>query len=113
MLPQPSRISKAIFRKLKRPTKTFVSDHLIARVFTPVEPQKSRFSVSVSKKVEKKAVGRNKMRRVAYDSIRDNGGLLKKNFFAQFVFSSKPTEQAQIPVEIKYLLEKMGEIHKT
>src|SRR3989344_3711445 len=100
MLSKKERISKQVFKELKRPKATFYSDHLTARVFDGPELLKPKFSVSVSKKIEKKAVLRNKMRRLAYDTIRKYSKTSKK-LLAHFIFNSKPKDFKEIPVEIQ------------
>jgi len=109
MLSKKERISKHAFRELERPVKTFYSDHLTARIFSGTNLLKPKFSVSVSKKLEKKAILRNKMRRVAYDTIRKNNNLLSNQFFVRFIFNTKPTDlKNQIPAEIINLLKQIG-----
>lgn len=107
MLAKKERIPKHAFREFSRPSKIFRGEYLTARVFAGANLLKLKFSVSVSKKVEKKAVLRNKMRRIAYDTIRASKILLPKPFFVHFVFNSKPADLKTIPTEIEDLLQKI------
>ena len=58
-------------------------------VFAPNERKFTRVAVVVSKKVEKTAVGRNRIRRRVYEVIRKNFEYLPKNMDYIFVIFSK------------------------
>lgn len=115
MLSKQLRVSRVVFKKLRRPIKTYSSAHLTVRVFSSIKSEKSKFSVSVSKKIEKKAVLRNKMRRLAYDSIKDNLDFLARNYIIHFIFhtplhTGSTTIKKLIPNEINYLLGKVANL---
>lgn len=68
MLPKSSRISRALFSVLLKSGKYFNSEHFLLRVAPLAE---IRVSASVSKKVSKQAVVRNKIRRRIYSFMRE------------------------------------------
>ncbi|MEK7062627.1 MAG: ribonuclease P protein component [Patescibacteria group bacterium] len=107
MLSQKYHISKADFHKFTKPDKILQSNCLTARVFRSTTLKKAKFSISVSKKIEKRAVLRNKMKRLAYDTIRRHGESFSKPFFIHFIFNTKPADLEVIPPEITKLLEKI------
>lgn len=107
MLSKKHRISKTDFHKLIKPDKILRSSCLTARVFSSANLKKAKFSVSVSKKIEKQAVWRNKIRRLVYDTIRKHGESFSKPFFIHFIFNAKPADLEVISTEITKLLEKI------
>ena len=69
MLPRSKRISIQLFKDIVHKGEVIHSPYFIARCVK--SDKKSRFAVSVSKKVAKTAVLRNKIRRQVYSIIRD------------------------------------------
>lgn len=61
----------------------------ISLVFAPNSRQKQRYAVVVSKKVEKTAVGRNRIRRRLYEAIRQEQPRVKMPVDCIFVVYSK------------------------
>lgn len=80
-------------------------------VFVPNERGFTRVAVVVSKKVEKSAVGRNRMRRRVYEVIRRNFELLPKETDYVFVIYSK--EVLEMPYsELEKILGELVEESK-
>ena len=76
---------------------------------------KPRFSVVVSKKVIKSAVGRNRIRRRVYEYLRNNIKNLNKNYDIVVICTSqeiKNIEHSQLTAQFDQLFEK-GEIYNT
>ncbi len=68
MLPKTSRISRENFSELLKSSKFYHSPHFILRVGNAALGR-ARFGVSVSKKISKKAVTRNLIRRRVYSIL--------------------------------------------
>ncbi|MEX2014268.1 MAG: ribonuclease P protein component [Parcubacteria group bacterium] len=68
MLPKKSRIPRKLFKPLLGSRQFFNSEHFSLRT---AESGNARLSVSVSKKVSKKAVVRNRVRRRVYSAARE------------------------------------------
>ncbi len=86
MLPKNRRIPRDILKNLTGPYKVFHTTHFSVRIVRGKDTR-ARFSVSVSKKVSKKAVARNKVRRRTYSAI---GGSLLGIAPGLYLFSAKP-----------------------
>lgn len=71
MLKKGLKIDRNSFKNLSKPDKTIRSNLFTIRIFK-TDDYFSKFSISVSRKVQKKAALRNRMRRIAYDFIRKN-----------------------------------------
>ena len=93
MLKKESRATKNDFKLIGKPDKTIQGEFFTARVFGH-EGSPLKFAVSISKKVEKKAVLRNKIRRLSYEVVRrmlpDIKNKLKDKFIIHFILKSKP-----------------------
>jgi len=75
MLPKKDRISlKSEFEDIKQDGKRF-STQLFTLVF--LKASESKFGVIITKKVEPKAVKRNRLKRIVFESFRINKGKLK------------------------------------
>jgi len=68
MLSKNKRIPRKLFKPLLESRKYFNSEHFSLRV---APSEEVRVAVSVSKKISKKAVVRNKVRRRVYSAMRD------------------------------------------
>lgn len=71
MLSKKKRVSRALFDELLKKGKFFDFEYFSIKVFRPNKTEQ-RFSVVVSKKVSKKAVLRNSIRRLFYRAISEN-----------------------------------------
>lgn len=69
MLPRSKRINRKLFDQKIQKTKQFSFNFYSVRVHSLKNGQKSRFSVVVSKKVEKRAVLRNHLKRIIYSAV--------------------------------------------
>jgi len=90
MLKKEHKIERGVFKALNKPFKSINSNIFVLKMFQNPTLKTPKFSVSISKKYEKKAVLRNKIRRVAYKVIRDNLGLVKNPFYYHFILKQKP-----------------------
>jgi ribonuclease P protein component len=106
MLPKERRIPRAYFPYILSNSKKSNSQHLM--LYTADTPQKgkSKFCFSVSKKVSKSAVGRNKLRRRGYAVIAKHIISISDNKFFFFVYKkdSNTLPYSKISEEIKMLL---------
>ncbi len=84
----------------------FVGDLISLRVGANSESA-SRFSVSVSKKVAKKANTRNRLRRVVYEMVREHIQEIKDKALIQFVFRKTPKNKKEIESAFGELLNKI------
>ena len=78
-------------------------------VFVPNERKFTRVAVVVSKKVEKTAVGRNRIRRRVYEVIRRNFEYLPKETDYIFVIFSKDVMKMPFPELERMLVELVNE----
>lgn len=105
MLPKNQRIPRELFGNLKKANILSSNDLLLIRgVSQPSGP--SRFCVSVSKKVAKKAVLRNKLRRKGYKSIKSLYLSIQKPVLAQISFKKAELNDKVINESIKSLFQK-------
>jgi len=70
MLPKTRRIARAEFPKILKNGKRYNSENLLLYVLKINPTSPTRFSFSVSKKVKKLAVDRNRCRRQGYSAVR-------------------------------------------
>ena len=109
MLPRSQRVSKTLFETTMRASKTYHSPFLSIRVGFNTESV-SRFSCVVSKKIDKRAVRRNALRRNMYNVL---GNLVYKTpkGCVVLVFAKKGCELLKIEdlqKEIELLLDRAG-----
>ncbi len=108
MLPSSKRLTTTLFKKVLEKGKIFSSNLFVIKL------QKtegiSRFSVAVSKKVEKTAVGRNKMRRTAYSYLRHLYPSIKKGYLGVVTvkFPLKGLSSEKIAASLEELFVKSG-----
>ncbi len=89
MLPQKRRIARKELSLLLTKGKRYNSEHLLLYVGVDSQknlPKSSRFSFSVSKKVSRNAVDRNKLRRQGYSIIQKHTSVLKSGYMCFFSF---------------------------
>lgn len=112
MLPRERRIPRKLWKSIieapKEQSKYYSSDNFSLKA-TPSLDSKVRLAVSVSKKVSKKAVVRNRVRRRAYSASAPLLSLIKPNLY---LISAKPgSEKSQgenLKKEIESLFLKGG-----
>jgi ribonuclease P protein component len=69
MIPSSQKVGKALFKPLMVKGGRYSSLSFNARFFIDTKSKKPKFSVVVSKKIEKMAVGRNYIKRAVYSLI--------------------------------------------
>lgn len=89
------------FRSVMRSQKGSKEGRLVLKV--KASGNKSRFGVVISKQVAKKAVDRNRMRRLLTEALRTSGGSLQKPYDIVFIalpgFALKDAREAKQYVE--------------
>ncbi len=92
MLKKELRLDRSFFKALTRPLKTTSGKVFSLRVFDIGSSKPSKFAVSVSKKQEKRAVARNRIRRVAYRTIKEHLNEVNSGLVYHFIFNKKPKD---------------------
>ena len=121
MLPKKRRITNKIFTLINKQNKgkNFFSPYMSLQLIeaggieTIIENKKntgSKFATIVSKKTERLAVGRNKIRRQVYSLLRNNLKKIKSGFIGVFFIKKefKKLKFIQKENEVQKLLEKAG-----
>lgn len=102
MLPKNRRISREIFKSFPG-KKKFSESENFSLLYSP-NSTTARFGVSVSKKVSKKAVVRNKIRRRTYSELRDLISISKPGLY---LFVAKPSAKDVKGEKLKNELKKL------
>ena len=102
MLPKNRRIPKDQFPILKN-GKVFQNDLFILKVSQYKD--QSRFCFSVSKKINKNAVIRNKMRRLGYQNLAKHLPIIKPGIIACFYFKMKPKNKEEVDQKLFEILK--------
>jgi len=117
MLPKSQRIPRKDFSQILSLGRRYNSEHLLLYTRNLLTLGVSKFSFSVSKKVCKLAVGRNKFRRRGYNAIRRIGLIgpmchIKPGYFCFFSFkkNSSSISFSLLEQEILHLLQDSGVI---
>ncbi len=105
MLPKNRRIPRKDFHLLSSGAKIYSNELFLVR-FVEVKAGFGRFCFSVSKKVAKNAVDRNKMRRAGYRYLRGVLNDLAPGVLALFSFRRKPLDDQEITKKLKEILKK-------
>ncbi len=111
MLPKKQKLTKSDFSALKKRGKTLHSLHFTLTAYDTIKTKNNKFSFVVSKKVSKKSVVRNKLKRIGYDTIRSLVSRIKeKSVFCVFFLKNgaEKTSPSQLSNEISELLKKAG-----
>jgi len=90
MLPKTRRIQKALFSKVFSTGRRLNSPHFLVNVSKIDDISPSRFAFSVSKKVCKKAVDRNRLRRQGYSAVSKHIKTIPPGFLFIFTFRKSP-----------------------
>lgn len=108
MLPKNRRIQKKQFSSVVLLGKRYNSEHFLAYINRIDKDKPSLFSFSVSKKVCKSAVGRNRLRRQGYSIVSKNLEKISSGYTCFFSFKkvSKLPSFNEIEGEIEYILKK-------
>ena len=107
MLPQNRRIPRKMFSLLQNKAKVFRNKLFLLRFVSKSEPmnRNSRFCFSISKKVAKKAVIRNKFRRTGYRLLKNHLSQIKPEILAVFTFREVPKDNEEIAKNLESILE--------
>ena len=84
--------------------KTFKNKLFLLKFVSKEKPGPSRFCFSVSKKIAKNAVARNKMRRAGYRLLEEYLPQLPANILAFFSYRAMPGNSEEIGENIKSVL---------
>ena len=103
MLPKNKRIPRKMFPLLSNGAKKFKNNLFLLR-FVPGNGSQSRFCFSVSKKVAKSAVVRNKLRRTGYKLLEKYIPQIKSNILAMFSYRVVPKKQEEIIKNLESIL---------
>ena len=108
MLPSTKRLTTVLFRDVVLHGKHLHSPLFIMRAMTFTG--KSRFSVSVPKKVAKNAVMRNKIRRRVYSALAPLFPLIKDGIYGVFIVKPAILDStfSDISIEMKNFFGKYG-----
>jgi ribonuclease P protein component len=104
MLPKEKRIPRKMFPLLSNGTKVFKNNLFLLRFVVKIGLS-SRFCFSVSKKVAKNAVARNKMRRAGYLILERHLSDIKPNVLALFSFRTIPKNDDEIIKNLEAVLK--------
>jgi|SRR3989344_3626736 len=105
MLPKNKRIPRKLFPLLKNPEQSFRNNPFFVKIARNKEAS-ARFCVSVSKKVAKNAVLRNKIRRLGYRILGEYVDRIKRPILVQVSFSSLPKSANEVRTGLGQILIK-------
>ena len=112
MLPKNKRVPRALFKAILEEKNFQNSPHFSLRYSKKLG--ETRFAVSVSKKVSKKAVVRNKIRRRAYESLKTFANKTSPGLYLVIAKNgADKTKRQELDTEIKELFLKGGLIVST
>lgn len=104
MLPKSRRIPRSNFKNFSRGAKVYNNNLFFLRVVGGGD-EKSKFCFSVSKKVAKKAVDRNRVRRSGYRSIINFINEIKPYVSALFSFKRIPKDSIETQNMLREILK--------
>ena len=104
MFPKTRRIPRKMFPLLLNGNKTFKNSLFLLR-FVSGSEENSRFCFSVSKKVAKNAVVRNKMRRAGYRLLGKHLAEIKSKILAIFSFRMIPKSDDEVIKNLELILK--------
>jgi len=102
MFPKNRRIPRKMFPLLKK-GKMYKNNLFLIKIASQPDPS-SRFCFSVSKKIAKNAVMRNKMRRAGYRLLKNYIDKIKPNYLTFFSFRMIPKDDTEIIKNIESAL---------
>lgn len=107
MLPKENRVDVELFDKIFKEGKSYHSDLLQLKTISTKDQKMSRFAFVVPKKIAKKAVIRNKLRRQGYEIVGDYLKSTKPTTSSIFILKKNPDqEKNQYQKEVIDLLKK-------
>jgi ribonuclease P protein component len=109
MLPKNRRLNRPQFSNVLSLGKRFTSPHFLLYVFKDKVSTPSKFAFSVSKKIAKKAVDRNRYRRQGYSVISKQEKNIPTGFLCIFIFKKGiyPISFFEMEKEIVVLLSNL------
>ena len=102
MLPKKQRLPRRIFTWLLKGAKFFQNEVFLLRMANG-EGQ-SRFGFSVSKKISKSAVARNRLRRLGYRLIKPHISAIPEGFLASISYKKDPKDDQIIERMLESIL---------
>lgn len=110
MIPSAQKVNSDLFKLLMGRGRGFNSESFSLKVFFTGGSLKPKFSVVVSKKLEKSAVGRNKIKRRIYSLLRSHLKTAKPGSISVLFLKKKVGRDILFPLnlEIDTLLRKAG-----
>jgi ribonuclease P protein component len=106
MLAKKYRIPRSLFKNLYSSRNLLNTSVFLVRYLDSKEKH-PRFSFSVSKKVEKKAVNRNRFRRIGYNFLKQKITDLKTPLLLNFYYKRTDIDTDIIKRDIEYILQKI------
>lgn len=106
-------MSRSLFKGLNKPLKSFQGEFFVFKIFSIPNLKSPKFAVSISKKQEKKAVLRNKIRRISYKTIKDQISTLNlnQNLALHFILKQKPKDiKDDINRDVSNLISKISNL---
>jgi ribonuclease P protein component len=103
MLPKNRRIPRKMFPLLSNGGKVFKNNVFLLRL-APGIGKEARFCFSVSKKIAKSAVVRNRLRRTGYRLLQKYLPEIKLNVLALFSFRKIPKDEEEIIKQLESIL---------
>jgi len=104
MLPKNRRIPRKMFPLLSNGAKVFKNNLFLLR-FVSGNEQNNRFCFSVSKKIAKNAVVRNRLRRAGYRLLQKHLPKIKPNTLTLFSFKTVPKNDEEIIKSLESILK--------
>lgn len=105
MLQKSQRIPRKLFSEISKNANLFSNEVFLFR-FIKTKEKNSRFGFSISKKVAKKAVIRNKLRRCGYKIIKNYINSIPKGVLMTISFRKIPKNNTEIETNLENLLKK-------
>jgi ribonuclease P protein component len=104
MFPKSKRIPRKMFPLLSNGAKVF-KNNLFSLKFAFQDGADSRFCFSVSKKISKSAVVRNRLRRAGYRLLKKHLSEIKPKILANFSFKVVPKNDEEIIKNLESILK--------
>jgi ribonuclease P protein component len=98
MLPKPNRLPHEAFRHVFRTGKRIGGDEILV-ITNPNRLSTSRFAVQVGVKIDKRAVGRNRMKRLVREAIRHVLPTIKPGFDCILIARKNFAEKKEQEIE--------------
>jgi len=105
MFPKNRRIPRKMFPLLSKGAKTFKNNLFLLRFVLKSDHKISRFCFSISKKVAKNAVVRNRMRRAGYRLLKTYLSDIKPEVVALFSYRIVPKNDEEIIKNLESILK--------